>query len=292
MFPARFDYLAPTSIAEAVGALRTLGDDAKVLAGGQSLIPLMKLRLATPAYLVDIGRLDELGGVRVDDEGRLVIGALTTERDLERSELVRQRCPVVAEASATVADPLVRSRATLGGNLAHADPANDHPAVMLAIDAELLARGPDGERAIPADEFFVGMFETSLADDELLTAVRIPAAPPGAGCVYVKKEQQAGDFATAGAAAWVLVEDGVIADARVGLTNAGPVPARATALEDRLRGERADAGTAERVGRTVAGDIEPSDSLRGSAGYRRQMVTIAVETALSAAVARAAGRAP
>jgi carbon-monoxide dehydrogenase medium subunit len=162
---------------------------------------------------------------------------------------------------------------------------------MLALGAELLARGPDGERVIPADEFFVGMFETSLADDELLTAMRIPAVPPGVGCVYVKKERQAGDFAIAGAAAWVLVEDGVIADARVGLTNVGLMPKRATALEDRLRGERADVGTAERVGRTVADDVDPSESIRGSADYRRQMVSIAVEEALSAAIARAGGRA-
>jgi carbon-monoxide dehydrogenase medium subunit len=291
MFPARFDYLAPTSVAEAVGALRTLGDDATVLAGGQSLIPLMKLRLATPAYLIDIGRLDELGGIRVDDQGGLVIGALTTEHDLERSELTLRRCPVLAEASAVVADPLVRSRATLGGNLAHADPANDHPAVMLALGAELLARGPDSDRVIPADEFFLGMFETSLAHDELLAAVRIPAMAPGSGCVYVKKERQAGDFAIAGAAAWVLIENGVIVDARVGLTNAGPTPARATAVEDRLRGEPAHARTAERAGRTAARDVDLSGSLRGTADYRRQIVGIAVEEALAAAVARAGGRA-
>jgi carbon-monoxide dehydrogenase medium subunit len=290
MFPARFDYIAPTSIAEAVQALRSLGEDAKVLAGGQSLIPLMKLRLATPAYLVDIGRIEELAGIRADDDGWLLVGAMATERDLERSGLVRRGWPVVAEASATVADPLVRTRATLGGNLAHADPANDHPAVMLALGADVLVQGPDGQRAIPARELFTGMFETSLEPDELLTAIRIPPLPARAACVYVKKERQAGDFAIAGAAAWVRVEDGLIAEARVALTNVGPMPERARALEERLMGERADPGTAERIGATVAGDVEPSESLRGSADYRRQMVRVAVEDALAAAVAGAQAR--
>lgn len=289
MFPARFDYIAPRNVAEVVDTLRSLDGDAKVLAGGQSLIPLMKLRMATPSHVVDISRIGELNGVRVDSDGRLVIGALATQYELERSALVRRGWPVVAQASAVIADPLVRARATIGGNLAHADPANDQPAVMLALDAEILVSGPDGERIVPVGQFFTGMFETSLADDELVTAIRLPAPAADAACVYVKKERQAGDFAIAGAAAWVRVEGRVIAEARVGLTNAGPMPERALALEDRLQGESADPATVERIGGTVARDVSPSESIRGGVAYRRQMVRIAVEEALAGAVVRARG---
>src|SRR5262245_64241118 len=209
MIPAPFDYHAPKTLAEAVALLAQHRDDAKVLSGGQSLLPLLKLRLGQAAHLVDIGRIPGLEYVR-EEGGKLKIGGRTRESVLERSDLVRSKYPILADTAAVIADPLVRNQATVGGNLAHGDPANDHPATMLALGAEVVATGPKGERTIPVDGFFTGLFTTALQPSEVLTEIRIPAPPPGSGGAYVKLERKVGDFATAGAAAFLVIKGGVI----------------------------------------------------------------------------------
>src|SRR6058998_578511 len=204
MIPAAFEYHTPSTIGEATALLAKLGDDAKVLSGGQSLIPLMKLRLASPAHLVDINGIPGLSGIREAD-GFLRIGALTRESELEESEVVRSRYPLLHDTSKVIADPLVRNLATVGGNLAHGDPANDHPATMLALGAEIVAVGPKGERRIPIASFFLGPFATALKPDELLTEILIPIPPAGSGGAYIKMERKVGDFATAAVAAQLTI---------------------------------------------------------------------------------------
>src|SRR5712691_5341219 len=219
MIAAAFDYHAPGSITEATALLAKLGEEAKVLSGGQSLIPLMKLRLASPRHLVDINGIPGLSYVREAD-GFLHIGALTRESELEESELIRTRYPLLHDTTKVIADPLVRNLATVGGNLAHGDPANDHPATMLALGATVVTRGAEGERTIPIAQFFTGLFTTALAHDEILTEIRIPIASARGGGAYVKLERKVGDFATAGAAAQVtLAQNGTVEHAGIGLTN-------------------------------------------------------------------------
>jgi aerobic carbon-monoxide dehydrogenase medium subunit len=287
MYPAPFEYVVASTLDEAIEALTEHGDEAKVLAGGQSLIPLMKLRLAAPPVLVDIGRVGGLSSIEEPgDDGHCVIGALATESEVERSTTVRNCQAMLADASAVIADPLVRNRGTVGGNLAHADPANDHPAVMLACGAEIVVSGPRGDRVIPADDFFVDLFATSLAHDEIVTAIRVPATTADEGSSYVKLERQVGDFAIAGAAAWMRVEDGVVREARVGLTNAAATPVRATAAESLMTGRPADGSTAAEAAAAAADAVTASDSLRGSARYRRAMFQVVVEDALNKAISR------
>ena len=204
MIPPPFDYHAPASLAEAIGLLQQHGDDAKVLSGGQSLLPLLKLRLASVAHLVDIGRIPGLEYIK-EEGGHLKIGGRTRESALERSDLIKTKYPILYDTALVIADPLVRNRATVGGNLAHADPANDHPATMLALGASVVATGPKGERTIPIDEFFTGIFATALEAGEILTEIRIPVPPPRSGGAYVKLERKVGDFATAAAAAQVTL---------------------------------------------------------------------------------------
>jgi carbon-monoxide dehydrogenase medium subunit len=230
MIPASFDYVRPTSLSEAVSALAAGGDDAKVIAGGQSLLPLLRLRLAYPSLLVDAGGLAELQGVS-DAGDSLVIGAGTTHYRVIRDPLIAEHCGLLAQAAGTVADPAVRHRGTLGGSLAHGDPAGDLPAVILALDAVLLATGPLGAREIPAGEFFVDYLTTALLPGEILTGVRVPKLGPGWGYRYEKFHRTAQAWATVGVAALARRSDGHVAEARIGLTNMGSVPVRATAAE-------------------------------------------------------------
>jgi len=224
MIPAPFDYHAPASLADAIGLLQQHGDDAKVLSGGQSLLPLLKLRLASVVHLVDIGRIPGLEYIK-EEAGYLKIGGRTRESALERSDLIKTRYPILHDTAVVIADPLVRNRATVGGNLAHADPANDHPATMLALGAQVIVAGRDGERTIPIDRFFTGIFATALEPGEILTEIRIPIPPARSGGAYVKLERKVGDFATAAAAAQVtLGSTGAIERAGIGLTSAGPTP--------------------------------------------------------------------
>jgi carbon-monoxide dehydrogenase medium subunit len=289
MIPAGFEYHAPTSVGEATGLLARLGEDAKVLSGGQSLIPLLKLRLASPRHLVDINRIPELAYVKEAD-GTLRIGALAREVDLDESAVVRERYPLLADATQSIADPLVRNLATVAGNLAHGDPANDHPAAMLALGAEVTATGPSGERRIPIGAFFTGPFETALRHDELLTEIRVPAPSPRSGGAYVKLERKVGDFATAAVAAQVtLAADGTCAAVGIALTNAGLTPIKATQAEAALKGKRPDEATIKQAAQLAADAAQPEADLRGSVEYKKDMVRVLTARALRKAVERAGG---
>lgn len=290
MIPAAFDYHAPASLPEGLALLQRYGDKAKVLSGGQSLLPLLKLRLGQIAHLVDIGRIPGLEYIK-EEGGFLKIGGATREASLERSDLIRSKYPILLETTAVIADPLIRNRATLGGNLAHADPANDHPATMLALGAEIVANGPKGERVIPIDTFFVGLFTTALAPDEILTEVRIPVPPPMSGGAYEKLERKVGDFATAAAAAFVVLgKSGTVERAGIGLTNAGPTPVKAREAEAWLKGKKPDAATIAEAARIAAKAAAGGADRRGSVEYKREMARVMTARALTRAVQRAGGR--
>ena len=288
MIPASFDYQIAKDVAHAIALLGNAGSEGKILAGGQSLIPLMKFRLAQPAVLVDINRVAGLAQVRED--GELRIGALLREADLEANAIIRQRYPIIADTAAVVADPLVRNLATVGGNLAHADPANDHPATMLALRASVVAQGPKGERVIPIDEFFVDTFTTALAPDEILTEIRIPRPAPRTGGTYLKLERKVGDFAVVGVAAQITLDaGGKISSAGIGLTNAGATAIRARRAEETLRGQTPDEKVIAAAAAAAAAAAEPVSDLRGPAEYKRDVVRVLTQLALRKAVARAMG---
>jgi carbon-monoxide dehydrogenase medium subunit len=282
MIPAKFNYSRPASLAEATAALREGGDDAKVIAGGQSLLPLLRLRLAYPELLVDVGGLDELRGIT--DEGEtLRIGALTTMHQLMHHPLVVANCGLIAEAASTVADPAVRHRATFGGTLSHSDPAGDLPAVAVALDAVMIAHGPSGEREIPASQFFLDYLTTALDEAEVLAAVRVPKLGEGWGYRYEKFHRSAQAWAIVGVAAAVRRSNGQVAEARVGLTNMGSTPVRASAAENAASGAEASAGAlSEAAGQADQGTEPPSD-LNGSADYRRHLARVLTGRALAAA---------
>lgn len=288
MIPGEFEYHAPTSVEEAVALLNRLGEDAKLLAGGHSLIPAMRFRLAQPQFLVDLNRIDGLSYLR-EEGGQLRIGAMTRESALEHSSLVTERYPLLADASRVIADPLVRNRGTVGGNLAHADPANDHPAVMLAYGATLVARGPAGTREIPVDDFFVGLFESALAPGEILVEVRIPTPGAGAGGAYRKLERKVGDYATAAVAVQLSLSGGTCTAARIGLTNLSPVPMRAKAAEQALVGRPLTEEVLEAAGGAAAQECDPSGDLRGTVDYKRDMTRVLLKRAARAAAERATG---
>ena len=288
MIPAAFDYHAPGSLAEAIELLGRYGD-AKVLSGGQSLLPLLKLRLGSAGHLIDINRVPGLEYIK-EDGGFLKIGGRTRESALEGSELIHEKYPILADTAAVIADPIVRNLATIGGNLAHGDPANDHPATMLAVGAVVVATGKKGERTIPIDAFFTGLFETALGKDEILTEIRIPAAAPKSGGAYMKFERKVGDFATAGAAAQVtLGSGGEIAKAGIGLTNAGLTPLRAAEAEKFLQGKRPDAATLAQAAKLAGAASDPSADRRGAVEYKKEMARVLTVRALKKAVERAQG---
>ena len=280
MIPSSFDYEVAESVDHALELLRSK-EDAKLLAGGHSLMPLMKLRLARPGTLVDIGRLSELRGVR-DQGDHLAIGALTRHHDLNHDPVANQHCPLIAFAAGLVGDPQVRHRGTIGGSLAHGDPASDLPVIALVLDAVIVARGPNGERTIDAADFFQGFFETALGEDEVITEVRVPKAG-GAGWSYLKFKQRALDWATVGVAVLAGASNGSIEGARVGLTNMGQTPLRASAVESALAGAPRDAVKAA-AEKADEGTDPPSDTW-GSSDFRRHLSRVltarAVEEALS-----------
>ena len=286
MYPPRFKYLGVRSVEEAVEALARYGPEAKILAGGQSLIPLMKLRLAAPSVLVDISRLEHLASI--DHAGdHLRIGALVSESDLERSPAVARAAAALVDTSRVIADPLVRNLATVGGNVAHGDPANDHPATMTAVGASFMLAGPGGARIVAADDFFLDFFTTALAPDEVLTEIRVPGQPPGTASAYVKYERQVGDYAIAGAAVWLRSRDGEIEDVRIVLTNLGPTPVRAKDAESLLRDQILTSRLLADAGAAAGAAIDPWSDLRGSAGYRRRVAAMVTGQAIERAWRRA-----
>ncbi len=289
MIPASFDYHAPKTLPEALALLGQLGEEAKVLSGGQSLLPLLKLRFAQPAHLVDIGRIPGLDYIK-EEGGFLRIGALAREASLEASDVVRSRYPILADTAAVIADPIVRNLATVCGNLAHGDPANDHPATMLALGAEVVATGAKGARTIPIAQFFTGLFTTALQPTEVLTEIRIPVPPAGSGGAYVKLERKVGDFATAGAAAFLVLKGGVVERAGIGLTNVGPTPIKVTAAEAYLAGKKADEAAFAEAGRLAGAAARPGADRRGSVEYKKEMARVLTVRALRKAAQRAGGK--
>jgi aerobic carbon-monoxide dehydrogenase medium subunit len=282
MIPAKFDYVRPGSLPEAVRALADGGEDAKVIAGGQSLLPLLRLRLAYPELLVDIGGLDELRGV-TDAGESLLIGARTTHYQLMHDPLITEQCGLLAAAAATVADPAVRHRATLGGSLAHADPAGDLPAVALALEAVLIARGPGGDRDIAVADFFVDYLTTALQPGEILTGIRVPKLGQGWGYHYEKFHRTAQAWAIVGVAALARRSNGQVAEARIGLTNMGPVPVRATAAEQAAAGAEASRDALRAAAASAGDGTQPPDDLSGAADYRRHLARVLTGRALAAA---------
>ncbi len=290
LIPGSFDYLVAHSIEEAVGLLDQHGEDAKILAGGQSLIPLIRFRLARPSVLVDINRVPGLEYVQEAD-GTLHIGTMTREAELDSSSLIRDRYPILYDTSTMVADPVVRNWATVGGNLAHADPANDHPATMLALGARIVAVGPAGERELPIESFFTDIpFETALHSNEMLKEIRVPAPVQGSGGAYFKLERKVGDYAIAGVAAYITLDgSGNVSYAGIGLTNVGQVPIKARAAEQSLLGKPLDDASIHQAADLAAAASQPTSDTRGPAEYKRDMVRTLTVRALRKALARATG---
>jgi len=287
--PAPFGYHRPATVAEAVALLDALQDDVKVLAGGQSLVPLMNFRLSVPAELVDINGIAELTGHDVTGDV-LRLGALTRHHELERSATVRGAAPLLALAAPYIGHPQIRSMGTLGGSLSHADPAAELPGIMLALDARMVAASARGERIVPAAEFFVSHFTTALEPDELLTAVEVPVAAERTGHAFLEVAARYGDFALVGAGAAVTVdEDGAITEARIGCTSVAPTPVRAAAAEELLRGATPDADVLAEVERVVAGALEPTPELKASAAYKRRTAGVLVARAVRQAWREAGG---
>ena len=277
------EYEAPTTVAEAVDLLAEHLDEASVLAGGQSLIPLLALRLARPAVLIDINGIDELSGVSATD-GWMAIGAMTREYVAENSGAVADTVPLLAAALPLIGHEAIRSRGTIGGSLAHADPAAELPAVARALDAEFVVRGQSGERVIPAAEWFEGFLTTSRRPDELLVEVRFPAAGRGTGISFEEVARRHGDFAMVGLAASLTLSDGAISDARLAFAGVSDVPVRAAAAEDLLVGERPSVELFDEAARRATGDIDPPADLHGSAEYRKKVAAVLVRRGLRAAV--------
>lgn len=290
MIPGSFDYVVANSVTEAVSLLEQHGDEAKILAGGQSLIPILRFRLAGPSVLIDINHIPDLEYIEESD-GTLHIGALTREAELDASDLIRSRYPILLDTSSVVADPVVRNWATVGGNLAHADPANDHPATMLVLGAQIVAVGPGGQRLIPIDEFFAdSSFETTLHPNELLQEIRVPAPAARSGSAYIKLERKVGDYAIAGVAASVTLDDkGNVARAGIALTNVGPTPLRASDAEQALLGKALDDASIHQAAELAAAAAKPSSDSRGSVDYKRAMVRTLTVRALRKAQGRITG---
>jgi carbon-monoxide dehydrogenase medium subunit len=282
MIPAKFDYVRPGTLDEAVRALAGGGEDAKVISGGQSLLPLLRLRLAYPDLLVDVGALDGLRGV-TDQGDALLIGARTTHYQLVHDPLVAEHCGLLAQAAGTVADPAVRHRGTLGGALAHADPAGDLPAVAVALEATLIARGPGGEREIAAQDFFVDYLTSALGADEILTGIRVPKLGPGWGYRYEKFHRTAQSWATVGVAALVRRSNGTVAEARIGLTNMGTTPLRAAAAETAAAGGQASRDALRAAAAHADEGTNPPGDLHGAPDYRRHLARVLTGRALAAA---------
>ena len=286
MIPENFEYHSPSTIQEALEILST-HEDSKILAGGQSLLPLMKLRFTDIDHLVDISRIEELRGIR-QENGTIVIGAMTTETDLIRSDLLWSKCPIIPEAAKYIADPQVRNLGTIGGNIAHGDPANDHPAVMIAAKADFILVGQSGsERSVPASEFFHGIYWTELEESELLKEIHIPVFASNSSFGYSKLKRKTGDYATAGASVILGIEGDVCTDAAITLTNAGPASMRVQVAEKVLIDNTLTDEVIEQAAAAVMDVCDPVEDLRGSPEYKRKMAAEMTKRSIRAAVARA-----
>jgi len=287
VIPPAFDYHAPRTVGEAIALLSSLGDDAKLLAGGHSLLPMMKLRFAQPGALIDINRIPELRGISAAG-GVIRIGAMTTENELIASPLLQKHLPLLPEAALLIADPQVRNRGTIGGDIAHGDPGNDHPAIAMALDASFELQGPKGTRQVKAVDFFHGTYMTALAEDEILTAILVAPFAAGTGYAYQKLKRKTGDWATAGAAVILRMEGGVVSHASIGLTNVAPTALRASAAEAALVGHPLTEATISLAASAVRSICDPAEDLRGDAEYKTAMAAEMTKRAIRAAAARCA----
>ncbi len=285
MIPAAFDYAAPATLNEALALLKKHGDEAKVLAGGHSLIPMMKLRFASPGYLVDINNIPGLSYIK-EEGGFLKVGALTREVMLEDSEMIHTKYPIFIDASKLIADAQVRNMGTIGGNIAHGDAANDHPAVMLALRAEVVITGEGGARTVPIDEFFFGFYSTAVQPGEILTEIKIPIPAKGSGGAYHKLERKVGDYATAGVAVQLTIDKGTCTYIGIGLTNVNAIPLRAKRAEDVLKGNKITDALIEQAAQFAAEDCSPSTDLRGDIEYKKALVKVLVKRMIHKAMDR------
>ena len=286
MIPCEFEYHAPKSIPDALSLLSKLGDAAKLLAGGHSLLPMMKLRFAEPAHLIDLGKIAGLKGIaQVGNEIR--IGAMTTENELIWSKLLAEKIPLLAETARLISDPQVRYKGTIGGDISHGDPANDHPAVMLALGASFVLTGPKGERVLPANGFFLDTFSTQMRPDEIMTQIRIPIPAAGTGWCYSKLKRKTGDFASAAAAVLLRMQGGSVADVQIALTNLGATPLKASAAEAFLRGKPLNDAAFAEAARLAMSICSPGEDQRGNAEYKTAMVGEMTHRALRMAQSRA-----
>jgi aerobic carbon-monoxide dehydrogenase medium subunit len=287
MIAQSFQYESPQTLQEAIELLHRHGEEAKILSGGHSLIPMMKLRFASPEYVIDINGIPGLSYIK-EEGGLLKIGGLTREAELEHSDLLKAHFPIFADVTKLIADPQVRNMGTIGGNLAHGDAANDHPAVMLALGATVVATGADGEREIPIDEFFYGFYMTALQHGEILTEIRIPMPAPGTGSAYHKLERKVGDYATTGVAVQLTIDgNGIVTSAGIGLTNVNPVPMRAARSEEAIVGKPISEETLKLAAQYASEDCSPSSDLRGSEEYKRHVTGVVVKRMILKAAERA-----
>lgn len=287
MIAENFHYDAPKTLDEAYALLHEYGDEAKILAGGHSLIPMMKLRFAAPTHLIDLNNIPGLDYIREED-GLLKIGAMAREVDLEDSDLIASKYHIFTDATKLIADPQVRNFGTIGGNLAHGDAANDHPAIMIALNAEIVISGQDGTRTVGIDDFFYGFYMTAVQHGEILTEIRIPAAGAGFGSAYYKAERKAGDYAAAGVAAVVQIDSsGTCTKAGIGLTNVNPLPLRAKRSEEVLVGSKLTPEDIAQAAKYASEDCSPSSDLRGDEDYKRHLVKVLTKRMLNKAIQRA-----
>jgi len=288
MIPGAFEYHRPGSVDEVVKLMTKYGDDGRVIAGGHSLLPMMKLRLAVPEHLIDLRDVEGLGGIS-HDGGTITIGAMTTQHEALASAALGKHCPILQEASAQIADPQVRYVGTIGGNVANGDPGNDLPAVMQALDASYVLHGPEGEREVPARGFYEGAFDTAMAEDELLVAIKVPVPAAGHGYSYQKLKRKVGDYATAAAAVILTMDGDTCAGAAIALTNVGDTPLFAEAAGEALVGGKIDEAAIAKAALEAKKITDPASDLRGPADYRTHVAGVMVQRAIAAALARANG---
>jgi carbon-monoxide dehydrogenase medium subunit len=289
MYPAAFDYHAPTNVKDALGLLGRYKDDAKLLAGGHSLVPMMKLRLAQPKHLIDLRKVPGLSGIK-EEGGSIVLGAMTTHWQMESSPVLKSKCPILSETASMIGDPAVRNLGTIGGSIAHADPAADQPATMIALGVEMVCEGPKGRRTVKVDEWFQGLMATALREDELLVEIRVPAWPAGTGTAYMKFPHPASRFAVVGVAAVVTLDrEGKCTRAGVGVTGAGTRAVRAKGVETGLTGKKLDAAAIEAAAQKGAEGVDVQADLQGSVEYKSHLCRVFAKRAITEAVKRARG---